>query len=72
MAAPTTTYLTTEEVAQRYRTSASTVRYWRHAGKGPAGFRLGSRVLYDLDVVEKWEREQQAAQYPDTQRGGAA
>jgi hypothetical protein len=37
--------LTTEEVAQRFRTSPSTVRYWRHIGIGPDGFRVGRRVL---------------------------
>jgi hypothetical protein len=29
--------LTTEEVAERFRTSPATVRYWRHIGSGPAG-----------------------------------
>lgn len=65
------TYLTTEEVADRFRTSPGTVRYWRHVGKGPASFRLGARVLYDLDLVEAWERQAQAEQYPPT-AGGAA
>jgi DNA-binding transcriptional MerR regulator len=37
--------LTTEQVAQRFRTSPSTVRYWRHIGIGPDGFRVGRRVL---------------------------
>lgn len=47
--------LTTEEVAQRYRTSASTVRYWRAIGYGPKGRRVGRRVLYDeQDVQAFW------------------
>lgn len=50
-------YLTTEEVAQRYRTSPETVRYWRHVGKGPASFKVGRRVLYAHDDVERWERD---------------
>jgi hypothetical protein len=37
--------LTTEEVAERFRTSPATVRYWRHIGMGPAGVRVGRRVL---------------------------
>ncbi len=47
--------LTTEEVAERYRTSASTVRYWRTIGYGPRGRRVGRRVLYDeQDVLAFW------------------
>jgi DNA-binding transcriptional MerR regulator len=47
--------LTTEEVAERYRTSASTVRYWRAIGYGPKGRRVGRRVLYDeQDVLAFW------------------
>lgn len=49
--------LTTEEVADRFRTSAETVRFWRHVGKGPRSFKVGRRVLYALDDVERWERE---------------
>jgi excisionase family DNA binding protein len=47
-------YLTTSEVAERFRTSAETVRYWRHVGKGPKSFKLGRRVLYDIEDVEAW------------------
>jgi len=39
--------LTTEEVADRFRTSPATIRYWRHIGISPAGVRVGRRVLYD-------------------------
>ena len=49
-------YLTTEEVARIYRTSESTVRYWRQQKKrnvGPRYFKAGRRVLYDsADVLE--------------------
>lgn len=55
-------FLTTAEVAQRYRTAESTVRYWRHIGQGPRGVRVGRRVLYRLSECERWEREQEAAQ----------
>lgn len=47
-------YLTTEEVAEIARTAPSTVRYWRHVGKGPKGIKRGRRVLYAQSVVEKW------------------
>ncbi len=53
--------LTTEEVADRFRTSAETVRYWRHTGKGPRSFKVGKRVLYAIEDVEAWEREAREA-----------
>jgi predicted DNA-binding transcriptional regulator AlpA len=46
--------LTTEEVADRFRTSPATVRYWRHIGIGPAGVRVGRRVLYDEAECDRW------------------
>ncbi len=50
-------YLTTTEVADLCRTSAETVRYWRHLGKGPASFKCGRRVLYARDDVAAWLEE---------------
>jgi DNA-binding transcriptional MerR regulator len=52
--------MTLAEVAERCRTSESTVRYWRLNGVGPAGFKLGRRVVYRRDVVERWLDEQAA------------
>jgi excisionase family DNA binding protein len=49
--------LTTEEVADLLRTSPSTVRYWRHLGKGPRGRRPGRRVLYAESDVQAWLEE---------------
>jgi excisionase family DNA binding protein len=54
--------LTTEEVAERFRTSPSTVRYWRHIGNGPAGFRVGRRVLYDEAECDRWWETKVAGQ----------
>ena len=54
-------YLTTSEVAQRLRTSESTVRYWRMTGYLPIGIPFGRKVLYEESQLEKWERERQAA-----------
>jgi excisionase family DNA binding protein len=45
-------YLTTGEVADLLRTSAETVRYWRHIGNGPRSFKVGRRVLYAIEDVE--------------------
>lgn len=48
-------FLTVEEVAQRYRTSPSTVRYWRQCQVGPRSVKIGRRVLFaiaDLDAYD--------------------
>ncbi|MDR1441405.1 MAG: helix-turn-helix domain-containing protein [Bifidobacteriaceae bacterium] len=50
-------HLTTQEVAVLCRTSQETVRYWRHVGKGPRGFKLGRKVLYRRQDVEAWLQE---------------
>ncbi|OIV38773.1 DNA-binding protein [Mangrovactinospora gilvigrisea] len=50
-------YLTTTEVAERFRTAASTVRYWRHIGYGPKGVKVGRRVLYSEAELVRWEAE---------------
>jgi predicted DNA-binding transcriptional regulator AlpA len=54
--------LTTAEVALITRAPAATVRYWRYLGTGPNSFRLGKRVVYRRQEVERWlvEREQAA------------
>ena len=48
--------MTTDEVAIRFRTSPATVRYWRSIGYGPAGTKVGRRVLYPEVEVEAWFR----------------
>ncbi len=53
-------YMTTEEVAECFRTVPATVRYWRHVGKGPQSFRAGKRVLYREADVRAWADEQLA------------
>jgi DNA-binding transcriptional MerR regulator len=47
-------YLTTVEVADLARTSPETVRFWRHVGKGPESFKVGRKVLYAVEDVERW------------------
>ncbi|MFJ1808509.1 MULTISPECIES: helix-turn-helix transcriptional regulator [unclassified Streptomyces] len=60
---PSECFLTTEEVAARYRTSPATVRWWRQVGNyGPQGIKVGRRVLYSLANCEEFERQQAAAQ----------
>ncbi|MCC3651762.1 helix-turn-helix domain-containing protein [Streptomyces sp. S07_1.15] len=48
-------YLTTAEVAERYRTAESTVRYWRQLKKGPRGIKVGKRVLYPEVELLRYE-----------------
>jgi hypothetical protein len=52
-----THYLTTAEVAARYRTAPSTVRYWRHIGYGPKGTKVGRRFLYPEIAVRDFDEE---------------
>lgn len=49
-------YLTTKDVASRYRTAPSTIRYWRHIGYGPKGIKVGRRVLYSLVEIDRFEK----------------
>lgn len=50
-------YLTTEEVAERYRTSINTVNYWHKQGTGPRSVKIGRRRLYPIDALEAFEAE---------------
>lgn len=63
-------YLTTNEVADLFRTSPATVRYWRHIGTGPKSFKIGRRVLYAREDVDAYAR--QAREKADADRGSAA
>ncbi|MCM3554011.1 DNA-binding protein [Janibacter melonis] len=45
------------------RTPAATLRYWRHTGTGPKGFKLGGRrVMYRRQDVDTWLTEQMNAE----------
>jgi Helix-turn-helix domain len=56
---PAHDWLTTEEIAVRYRVTPSTVRYWKHAkiGIGTKGVRHGRRTLYPRAAVEEYDRQ---------------
>ena len=64
-----TALLTLTEAAAVLRTPVATLRYWRHLGIGPAGFRLGRRVLYRRDDLDRWVEAQRTAQVVDPPRG---
>lgn len=51
-----TRYLTTADLAARYHTAPSTVRYWRHIGYGPKGIKVGRRILYPEAELERFEK----------------
>ncbi|WP_319457549.1 MULTISPECIES: helix-turn-helix domain-containing protein [unclassified Mycobacterium] len=44
----------------------ATLRYWRHAGHGPASFKMGRRLVYRREELERWISAQETA----TLRGG--
>lgn len=46
--------LTLVEAAALLRTPVATLRYWRHRGIGPDGFRLGRRVFYRREDLDRW------------------
>jgi hypothetical protein len=56
--------LTLREAAAFLRAPVATLRYWRHLGIGPDGFRLGRRVMYRRDDLDRWVTEQREAQCP--------
>lgn len=50
--------LTITEVAAIVRAPVATLRYWRHLGTGPRGFRVGRGVRYWHREVLDWLRKQ--------------
>ncbi|WP_340540680.1 helix-turn-helix transcriptional regulator [Nocardioides sp. GXZ039] len=52
-------FLSTEDVAELLGIPAATVRYWRHTGQGPRGFRVGRAVRYRRTDVDRWIEERE-------------
>jgi excisionase family DNA binding protein len=50
-----------EEVAALTRQSVSTIRWLRHKGQAPPGFRLGRRVVFRRAEVEQWIAQHEEA-----------
>lgn len=50
--------LTMQEVADVVRVPVATLRYWRHLGIGPRGFRIGRSVRYWRTEVFHWLEQQ--------------
>ena len=48
-------FLTPDDLATRWSTTPNTLSQWRWNGRGPQFFKLGRRVLYKLQDVERFE-----------------
>jgi prophage regulatory protein len=54
--------LDTEQAADYVLHTPSTLRYWRHMGKGPECFSMGGRkVFYRRSVLDAWIAKQEAS-----------
>ena len=54
--------MTLAETAGYLRAPVATLRYWRHLGSGPAGFRIGRRVMSRRQDLDRWIASQQDAE----------
>jgi hypothetical protein len=52
-------FLTTEEVAKRYRgeISVGTLRNWRALRIGPPFVKIGKAVLYPVEQLDAWDQK---------------
>ncbi len=51
------THLLTEDLARRWRISPRTLERWRFQRCGPSYRRIGGRVVYRLEEVERFEKD---------------
>lgn len=52
----TVTHLLTVEVSDRWKISIRTLERWRYVGIGPRYRRIGGRVVYALEEIERFEQ----------------
>ena len=52
-----TKYLTTKELSQRWKLNPNTIEHWRTNGFGPHFIKIGRKILYSLDSIIAFERE---------------
>nr|DAJ87854.1 MAG TPA: helix-turn-helix domain protein [Caudoviricetes sp.] len=50
-------YLTTKELSQRWKLNPNTIEHWRTNGFGPHFIKIGRKILYSLDSIIAFERE---------------
>ena len=53
-----TRHLNQRELAERLNISPRTLERWRWLGEGPRFLKIGGRVVYRLQDVERYEAEQ--------------
>lgn len=51
-------FLTTKQLATRWSLKMGTIRLWRWYGKGPNYIKVGGRILYDIEKIREFEKEQ--------------
>jgi len=56
-----TKHLNQIDLAARWNISHRTLERWRWTGEGPRFVKLGGRVVYRLEDIEEYEREQMRA-----------
>jgi predicted DNA-binding transcriptional regulator AlpA len=58
-----TAFLTVKDAAEYLGLSPHTLYVWRHRRQGPPSFRMGprGRVMYRLEALNAWVREQEWA-----------
>ncbi|MEU7258545.1 helix-turn-helix domain-containing protein [Streptomyces rimosus] len=56
-------FLSLKEAAEYLGLSPNTLYVWRHRRQGPPSFRMGARgrVMYRLEALDAWVREQELA-----------
>lgn len=53
------TYVNTDEASRITHVPAPTLRHYRHRNVGPPSVKIGRRVLYRLDDLHAWLKQQE-------------
>lgn len=64
-------HLNQVQLAGRWNISPRTLERWRWIGEGPAYLKIGGRVVYRLEDVERYEAEHLRGETTDTAAMGA-
>jgi excisionase family DNA binding protein len=46
--------LTMRDISKQTGIPEGTLRYWRHLGEGPPGYKIGRRVCFPESQVQAW------------------